>query len=178
MEAFELLTYKGAREVYETLRAYPHRQFSISELSRMAKQPFGTTYRMVRIFERAQIVDLTLVGRTQAVKFLKDTPFSKMVGQILKTSKSQQQLTLPELKRILKAKEPVKEAHLFGSVAIGKEKLESDIDVALLVSQRIDITSFTSSLYDKYGAKVIPLTFTSKEEFDDFLSGKKTVRLK
>lgn len=177
MEAFELLTYRGAREAYETLRNYRNRQFSISELSRMAHLPFGTTWRLVQKFERAQIVDTTLIGKTRAVKFL-DSPFSKLVGEILRASKSLQALSLPELKRILRAKAEIRQAYLFGSVAIKKEKLESDIDVALLVSQRIDITSFMASMLEKYGVKVMPLTFDSKDEFDDFLKGKKTVVLK
>lgn len=177
MEALELLTHKGARPLFETLQTYPRRQFSINALSKTAKLPFTSTWKLVQKFERAHIVDVTPIGKSRVVQY-QDTPYSKLVATILRMSVSTQALSLPELKRILREKEAVKEAYLFGSVAIKKEKLESDIDVALRVSKRIDITSFMSSMLDKYGVKVIPLTFDSKDEFDDFLQGKKTVKLK
>ena len=97
---------------------------------------------------------------------------------MIRMSKSYQALSLPELKRILREKKRVQEAYLFGSVAIHKEKLESDIDVALLLDKPIDRTSFVSAMNDKYGVNIIPITFYSKDEFDGFLQEKKTVRLK
>ncbi len=176
MEAFELLTYKGARALFETLRAYPKRQFSINELAKSAKLPFTTTWKLVQKFEMAQVIDVSLIGKSRAVRF-KESPFSILITDMLKMSKSPQALSIPELKRILKAKEGIAQAYLFGSVAKGMEKLESDVDIALLVKKRIDTSSFMSGLYEKYGVKVVPITFDSKEEFEDFLKGKKKVKL-
>jgi hypothetical protein len=34
-----------------------------------------------------------------------------------------------------------------------------------------------SGIYEKYGVKVVPIMFNSKDEFRDFLEGKKKVRL-
>ena len=177
MEAFELLTYKGACELFMTLKNYRTRQFSISELARVAGLPFGTTWRLVQKFDRAQLVETGLLGKTRTVQY-KESPYSKLVGSMIRMSKSYQALSLPALKRILREKERVQEAYLFGSVAIHKEKLESDIDVALLLDKPMDRTSFVSAMNDKYGVKIIPITFYSKDEFDDFLKEKKTVRLK
>jgi len=176
MEALELLSYKGARQLFETLRAYPQRQFTINELSKAAKLPFTSTWKLVQKFEQAQIVDVVLVGKSRAVKY-KETPFSKIIAQMLRISVSPQALSLPELKRILKANRQVKEACLFGSVAVKKEKLESDIDVALLVGRKIGLGSLMSSMQEKYGVKLVPLAFDSKEEFEDFLKDKKRVKL-
>jgi predicted nucleotidyltransferase len=176
MEAFELLTYKGARQLFETLQRHRDRQFSINELSKTAKLPFTTTWKLVQKFERAQIVSVTLVGKSRAVKYV-ESPFSKLIEKMLMLSKSPQQLSLPELKRIIRAKEGVAEGYLFGSVARNEEKLESDIDVALLVKRKIDVNSLMSDMYGKYGVKVVPITFDSKDEFDDFLKDKKKVVL-
>lgn len=176
MEAFELLTYKGARRLFETLRAYPQRQFTINELAKTAHLPFTTTWKLVQKFERAQIVDVALIGRSRAVRY-DDGPFSQLILKILALSKSPQALSIPELKRILKVKKEISEAHLFGSVARNQEKLESDIDVALLTRKRIDASSFISSLYERYGVKVVPIAFDSRDELADFLKGKKKVRL-
>jgi len=176
MEAFELLSHKGARQMFATLRAYPRRQFSISELAKTAHLPFTTTWKLVQKFERAGVIEVSLIGKSRAVKY-HPGPFSKLLAKMLSLSASPQALSMPELKRILKAKEGVSEAYLFGSVAQKKERLDSDVDVALLLKKRIDASSFMSSIYEKYGVKVVPLLFYSKEEFEDFLKGKKKVML-
>ena len=176
MEAFELLAYAGSRQLFETLRSFPKRQFTINELAKTAKLPFTTTWKLVQKFERAQIVDVTLIGKSRAVRY-KESPFSQLILKILQLSRTPQALSIPELKRILKAKKGIAWAYLFGSVAKNTEKLESDVDVALLLKQKIDTSSLISALYEKYGVKVVPITFDSKEEFDDFLKDKKKVRL-
>src|SRR3989338_2031217 len=177
MEAFELLTYNGARQLFETLRYYPKRQFSINELAKTAKLPFTTTWKLIQKFERAQIVDVVLIGKSRAVQYKERSPFSQLILKILALSKSPQALSIPELKRLLRAKEEIARAYLFGSVARNQEKLESDVDIALFVKKKIDTSSFVSSIYEKYGVKVVPITFDSREEFDDFLKDKKKVRL-
>ncbi len=176
MDAVELLSYSGARELFLTLRAYPKRQFTINELSKTARLPFTTTWKLVRKFELAQIVEVSTIGKSRAVGY-KESPYSKLVSDILKMSVSPQTLALPELKRILRAKKGVLEAYLFGSVALKKEKLESDIDIALLTSKKVDLPSLISVIYEQYGVKTVPLEFDSKEEFEDFLRDKKKVRL-
>jgi predicted nucleotidyltransferase len=176
MEAFELLRYKGARRLFETLRNYPGRQFTINELSKTASLPFTTTWKLVQKFERADVIELGMLGKSRSVRY-KQSPFSKLLAEILRLSVSPQALSLPELKRILKGKKAVREAYLFGSVARKEERLESDVDIALLLDQKIDSSSLIYGMYEKYGVKVVPLDFDSKEEFDDFLKDKKRVRL-
>jgi len=176
MEAFELLTYAGARPLIEALKRYPARQFSISELAKTARLPFTTTWKLVQKFERAQIVDVTLIGRSQAVRF-KKSPFSGIVKKILRISASPQALSITELKKQLRAHDGIAEAYLFGSVASKTEKLESDVDVALLLKRKIDAFSLVNLMHEKYGVKVVPLAFDSKDEFNDFLKDKKKVKL-
>lgn len=176
MDAVELLSYTGARELFKTLRAYPKRQFTINELSKTASLPFTTTWKLVQKFELAQIVEVSTIGKSRAVRY-KKSPYSETISGILKMSASPQALALPELKRVLKAKEGIREAYLFGSVALKKEKLESDIDIAMLTKKKIDALSLISTIYEKYGVKVVPLDFASKDEFEDFLRDKKKVRL-
>lgn len=176
MDAVELLMHKGARELFETLQTYPQRQFTINELSKTACVPFTTTWKLVRKFELAQIAEVAAIGNGRAVRY-KKSPFSKVVSGILKMSASPQALSLPELKRILKAKKGLREAYLFGSVALKKERLESDVDIALLAAKKIDIPSLISAVYEKYGVKVMPIAFDSRDEFEDFLSDKKKARL-
>ena len=146
MEAIELLTYKGAVALFRTLREFPKRQFSINELSKTAGLPFTTTWKLVQKFERAQIVEVALIGKSRAVRYL-DGPFSRLAAKILRLSASPQALSVPELKRLLKAKQGIAEAYLFGSVATKREKLESDIDIALLLKRDIDINSMVTHMH-------------------------------
>jgi len=176
LETLELLGYRGARQLFETLRRHPQRQFSINELSKTAHLPFTTTWKLVGKFELAQLLELVLIGKTKAVRFRK-SPYSNLVLDILRKSASMQKLALPELKKTFKAKNEVTEAYVFGSVALGKEKLESDIDVALLIKRKMDLPSLISSIYDKYGVKLMPLVFYSRDEFEVFLKDKKKVKL-
>jgi hypothetical protein len=79
MDAVELLSFKGARELFGTLQAFPRRQFSISELAKAAGLPFTTTRNMVGRFELAQAVDVSLIKPTRH----DDAPavFSKLLEQ-------------------------------------------------------------------------------------------------
>lgn len=176
MEAIELLTYKGARALFETLRAFPKRQFTINELAKTANLPFTTAWKLVQKFERAQAIEVSLIGKSRAVRY-KESPFSKLLAKILKISASPQALSLHALKRLLRANSGITQAYLFGSVASKKEKLESDIDVALLTGRKIDSSSLMSKMYEKYGVKIVPLAFDSKDEFAEFLKNKKKVKL-
>jgi len=176
MEAFEILTYKGARTLFETLAAYPNRQFTINELAKTAHLPFTTVWKLVKKFELAGIIETTLIGKSRVVRY-KEGKFSKLLAEILRLSVSPQRFSLKELKRVLKKKKQIKEAYLFGSVAKGSERLESDIDIALLLRKHFDIHSLLSEMYDKYCVRIVPLTFENNEEFEDFLKDKKKVKL-
>jgi predicted nucleotidyltransferase len=72
----------------------------------------------------------------------------------------------------------VKEAWLFGSVARGEERPESDIDVALLAGKGYRGEELLLKMLDKHGAKVIPLVFGTKGELEGFLLGKERIKLK
>ena len=176
MEAFELLKYKGARRLFETLIRFRGRQFTINELAKTAALPFTTTWKILKKFEIAGIIETTLIGRSRIISY-KENEFSKLLKEILKLSKSPQRLSLKELKRILRKKKQIKEAYLFGSVAIGKERLESDIDIGLLLRKHFDLHTLLSEMHEKYSVTIIPLTFDDKDEFEDFLKNKKKVKL-
>ncbi len=176
METVELLAFKGARPLLETLLAYPKRQFSINELSKTSHLPFTSTWKLVNKFEKAQIVDVTLIGKSRAVEY-KESPFSMLAARIMQLSTTPQRLSLDALKAALKARSEIKEAYLFGSVAANKEKLESDIDVAILATRSVDAPALMTAMADRYGVNVVPLVFKSKKEFDNFLKDKKKVKL-
>ncbi len=177
MEALQLVKYSGSRQMLETLVKYPNRQFTISELSREAGVPFASAWRLVKKWEPAGIIEAGKIGRSVTVKLHKSEYLDSILS-LFKNSVSPQAFTALAISGLLANDGRVREAYLFGSVASGKEKLESDIDVALLAEKDFDANKFVFSVYEKYGTKVVPIRFSNKKELVSFMSDKKGERLK
>ncbi|MCX6767209.1 MAG: nucleotidyltransferase domain-containing protein [Candidatus Micrarchaeota archaeon] len=176
MQGIELIKYAGSIEVFLTLLKFPKRQFTIRELAKTAKTPFSSTQRLVKKWERAGIIETGKTGRSVTVKF-HDSAYTRMIAKLVKGLVTPQRFTVGMLKKALRKTPGVREVFLFGSVAKGTEKLESDIDLAMLTDKGFDAAKLMFDTYGRYGTKVIPLLFHDKKEFLAFLSGKETVRL-
>lgn len=177
MDFVRLLAGKGARELYLTLARFPRRQFTISELAKTAGVPFSTTWLLVRQWERAGMVDTGRVGRAVTVRFSGAEP-ARLALRLLHSGTSPQSLAVGWLRGRLAHERKVREAFLFGSVARGEERLESDIDVALLAGKGFKAELLAAEAEERFRAKLVPLPFSSRGEFKDFLKGKEAVRLK
>lgn len=177
MEAIQLVKYSGSRQMLERLLRFPERRFTINELAKEAGVPFASAWRLVKKWEPAGIIETGRVGKSVTVKLHK-SEYLDLVASLLKISISPQLFTVHALKDRLGKEKGVKAAYLFGSVARGEEKLSSDIDIALLADKGFDANNLVFGMYEKYGAKVVPLTFPSKKELDEFMVDKKGKRLK
>jgi len=177
MEAMHLVKYSGSRLLLETLVQFPTRQFTINELAGEAGVPFASTWRLVRKWEPAGLIETGRVGRSVTVKLHKSDYLDSILS-LLQISKSPQAFTANALQPMLAKDAGVKAAYLFGSVARGEEKPSSDIDVALLASKNYDANGLVFSVFEKYGTKIVPITFKTKKELDSFMVGKNGVRLK
>jgi len=177
METIELIKFKGSRRVLETLVKYPKRQFTINELAKEAGVPFASTWRMVKRWEAAGMIETGRIGKSVSVK-LHESEYLDSVMSLLKISMSPQAFTVRILKNLLREERGVKEAFLFGSVARGDEELESDIDVALLVEKRYDANKLVFDVFERFATKLVPIAFLSKKEFESFMADKKGERLK
>jgi len=177
MEAIQLVKYSGSRKVLETLIKFPNRLFSINELAKQAGVPFASTWRLVQKWEPAGIIETGKVGRSVTVR-LRKSEYTDSISSLLNSSESPQAFTARAVKELLAGKNGVKEAFLFGSVAVGKEKLASDVDVAMLVEKGFDANQLVFEVYERLGTKVVPITFFKKDEFESFMADKKGERLK
>lgn len=177
MEAIQLVKYSGSRQVLQTLLKFPNRRFTINELAKEAGVPFSSAWRLVKMWEPAGIIETGKLGKAIEVRLHK-SGYVDSIASLLSLSVSPQAFSAADLKKILAGEKDVKEAHLFGSVARGEEKLGSDIDVALLSNKGFDANRLVFGIYEKYGAKVVPIAFSNKKELDAFLEGKNGMRLK
>ena len=177
MEALELIKYSGSRKLLETLFKYSKRQFTINELAKEAGVPFASTWRLVKKWELAGIIDTGRVGKSVTVKLHK-SGYLDAIASLLKISMSPQAFTARTLVNLLAKEKGVKEAYLFGSVAKGSEKLTSDIDIALLAEKNFNANNLVFEVYEKYGTKAVPIVFSSKKKLETFMADKKGERLK
>ena len=176
----ELIRGAGRLELLKILLRYPNRKFTIRELALNAKVPYGTAWYAIKDLWEARIIELGLVGRARTVK-LKNVNYVK---RLIKLSEfpSPQISALSRIRKELAKIKEIKEAYLFGSVAKGTEVPASDIDIVLLVSKetnkQVDLHKLLSQSYTKLGVSIVPLNFTNKKEFDEFLRNKEKVKLK
>ncbi|MFA6489498.1 MAG: nucleotidyltransferase domain-containing protein [Candidatus Micrarchaeia archaeon] len=177
MEAMHLIKYSGSRELLETLVKFPARQFTINELAGEAGVPFASAWRLVKKWEPAGLIETGRVGRSVTVKLHKSDYLDSILS-LLQISKSPQAFAANALRAILAKDKGVKEAYLFGSVARGEETPSSDIDVAILASKNHDANRLIFEVFEKYGAKIVPISFKAKKELDSFMVGKNGVKLK
>lgn len=166
---------KGSEKMLRVLLEYPERRFSINELSKAAKVPFGTAWNVVNEWEASGIVRTEKIGRAVAVS-LGSGPYLETARKLLELSVSAQRAALKAIARRLR-KAGVKEAYLFGSVAEGREKPGSDIDIALVAPKGFGPGEEALELHELLSVKAVFLTFRSKKELGRFLEGKKTEKL-
>jgi predicted nucleotidyltransferase len=177
MEAIDFIKYRGSRSLLETLLKFPKRTFTINELSKEAGVPFASTWRLVKKWEPAGMIEMGKVGKSITVK-IRESPYLKSITKMLKISVSPQAFTADKLRAVFARERKVKEAYLFGSVARGEEKLTSDIDTAVLCEEGFDPNKLVFDIYSRYGTKLIPLTFKTEEQLKSFIKDKKVVKLK
>lgn len=177
MEIVELFKYKGAKKVFNVLLEFPKREFTIRELAKEANAPFSSVRRLVRLWETAGIVEVGKLGRNKIIRFHK-SKFTDSVSKILEMSVSPQRFTVEELKKIIKKESKIKSAYLFGSIAKQKETLSSDIDLALCASEDYGLSKLMFKIAKEYGTKLVPLSFKTRTELNNFLKDKQKVRLK
>ena len=167
---------RGRPRLLKTLVDFPRREFSINELARVSQVPFATAWRAARDWEKNGLVSTRLLGRARLVRLANE----KYASELMKTAflPSIQQSSLETVREVLARERRVEKAFLFGSVAEGMEVAGSDLDVALLVKREFDAADLVGKTFDETGCKLVPLQFSSKKDFEEFLKEKKKVKLK
>ena len=176
MISHALFAGKGQMELLQQLLSFPSRQFTIRELAACAKVPYATTWNAVNKWFRAGIVSVSLVGKAKAVT-LKNTAYAKQLLRAAETP-SPQRAALNKLRKLVSHEPLVARAVVFGSVAEGKEKADSDIDLALLTQDASAAKKIAFKAFEKTGVKTVPLVFMNEKKFDAFLGNKKKQVLK
>ena len=165
-----LLSRKGSGKLLSVLLKSPKRKFSMNELSKEAGLPFGSAWNILRDWERFRVIDMERIGNMNAVS-LGSGPHLDGAKKLLELQSSPQRASLSLVGAELR-KKGVKEAFLFGSVAQGKEKPESDVDIALVSAKGFDAPAEAVRIYEKLAVKIVFMDFRNEKEMLAFLKGK------
>jgi len=154
--------------ILELLVKYPERDFTVNEISRLAGLPYATTWRFMKDCDSAGIVFMKKIGNCNVCRLNKDSLFLKEVLNALKSKPTPQSAVLRHFVNGMQKAKSVERIVLFGSVAEGKERPESDVDIALIASKRDPAleklaTGLADEILKKSKVKVIPIILTEKE---------------
>ena len=153
------------------------------EIGKLLNIPSMTTHRILREFEALNFINISRVGTANVWKLNKNSYVYQAFKQLFdfyKTVSSPLESLIDLFKAYLSLPE-VKKVILYGSVARGEEKQESDIDICILVATlqakaKIDsiVDQVAIKCLDLFGNRLEAYVLTKKEYGD--LKNKKLVQ--
>lgn len=160
------------RKIAELFLKYPAREFTVNELSKLSKISYATTWRFVQKLDMAGLILTKTVGHSLVCRLNESSPFLKEIKKIIEIEFSPHRLAVNDFVNRVKRLSGVKRIVLFGSVARRREKLISDIDIAVIINKKDKnlenvVTSVTDEILKKSRMKIIPLVMTDKEAGKD-----------
>jgi len=149
------------RRVLALLLPRPDERFHVREISRLTSVPVGPLHRELKILADAGMVSRHASGNQVQYQAERDCPiYQELVGIFRKTS---------GLADVLRAAlEPlsgtVASAFVFGSVAKGEERTESDVDVFVVGSASFtDVVLALADKQSQLGRDINPVVMTEGE---------------
>jgi predicted nucleotidyltransferase len=156
------------RRVVQKLLDFPDRQFTIRELSLETKTPYPTTWRLIRTLESTGLITTRKIGHSTLCQLNPGSPYLKEVRKALALSPSPHKMAVTDFVQEAKKIPEIKRVILYGSVAKGKEKPTSNIDLAILVTKKTPlieerINNAILAAMKKSRMKLAPLMLTREE---------------
>lgn len=164
----QVLGNKVAIRVLRTMIRYQTKVFTKRGLARTANVSVNEAALTIRDFEDLGIIRVQPVGRAHQLSLNKKSYIlNKIIEPIFKAEENTLDELLKVLKKHLDKKNIIISAALFGSVAKGKEKPDSDIDI-LVISNDFDAASQIVSdalveVAEVFHTQLAPITFSQKE---------------
>ncbi len=155
------------KSILELFIKYPHREFTINELSHVSNTSYATTWRFVQKLDKVGVIFTKTVGHSTSCKLNESSPFLKELERTLSKLTPQKAVIDKFVSRIKKIKE-VQKIILFGSVARDEEKLTSDIDIAIIVDRKSlklekNILDQRDNILEISKMLIVPITLIDKE---------------
>lgn len=163
----EVLGNKTGITLLRTMINYQGRIFTVRGLAEEAKVTPNEAALTIHDLERFGIVKIQPVGRAYQLDLNKKSYIlDKIIEPLIKSEKNTFAELIVLLKKYLDTKKIVCAA-IFGSVAKGQEKIDSDIDL-LVISNDHDyaitqISQASEQIFSVFHGSISPIIFTEKE---------------
>lgn len=163
----DILGNKAAIALLRTMTSYQGRIFTVRGLAEEAKVTPNEAALTVHDLERFGIIKIQPVGRAYQLELNKKSyVLEKIIWPIIESEKNTLKEVLALLKRHLDTNK-IATAAIFGSVAMGQEKVDSDIDLLVISSDRDhaigQISKASEQVFAIFHGSVSPIIFTEKE---------------
>src|SRR3989344_642650 len=150
------------RQSTNMLLNQPDREFTIRELARESGTPYATAWRLAQLLDSYGIIKTRKVGKATVCKLNKSSPYLKIIKQ------TPHRMAFEVFKNKIKSHPNIKKIYLFGSVAAGKERQGSDVDVAIVVKKQFAafekwLHKVMTDVLEKTQINVVPLVFAHKK---------------
>lgn len=147
---------------------FPNRNFTPLELSKKTEISYSTCWRYVQVLDEAGIIHVEKIGEYNVCRLNKNSPLIEQLKKFLRLQLSPHMLAIKEFIKQVKGLKNIEKIILFGSVAEGKERLGSDIDIAVFVDKKDnkiedEITDISDKILEKSKMKIISILLTKNE---------------
>lgn len=168
----EILFGTYRRQVLALLLLRPEERFHVRQIARLTGIPAGSLHRELKLLAEAELLVRQSVGRQVYYQANRQSPiFEELAGIFRKTA------GLADVIRaaLLPLAKEVDLAFVFGSVAQGKERSNSDVDLFVLgETSFIAVVTALEDVHERLGREINPVImtcadFTKKYESDPFL---------
>lgn len=150
------------KRVLGLLFAQPARCFQSSELIRLARSGTGATHRLLTRLARSGLVRVSVQGRQKYYQANPDSPiFAELVGLVRKTVG----LVEPLREALAPVADRIRAAFVYGSVAKGEDRADSDIDL-MVIAEDLDYATLFEAVQmaeQQLGRPVNPNLMTASQ---------------
>lgn len=161
------------------LLRYPAKRFSGREIARLLGSSPSNVLKTLELFSRHGLVHKARIGKTNEWTINKRHFLAGRLAPLLKLDEAAMALLRQKIKTAFSGKKNIVKIIIFGSIAKGEEKPDSDIDLFVLVKEKthkkealLITDKLNESLIPLFGNVISAIIYSLKE-----LKGKKELGL-
>lgn len=166
----EIFSSKIKVSIWKILHCYPEKRFSGRELARLLNVSPSRASEILELFRKYGIVNRIRIGNTSEWTLNKKNILVENLLKIFKIEEKIYQDLKSKIFNTFHKEKSILKVILYGSVARGEEKPNSDIDLFILVKNEKDkdlaanlVHKLNISLLPRYGNVISELIYSKKE---------------
>lgn len=162
------------RQVLALLLLHPEQHYHVREISRLTGVPAGSLHRELKLLAGAGLLGWHLAGNQVRYQANRDCPIYEELASIFRKTSGLADVVREAL---LPLTDQVDFAFIYGSVAQGKERVTSDVDVFVLGSVPFArAVQALSTTQERLGREVNPVVMPRERFLEKLEAGEQFVR--